>query len=245
MRVQRRANVLRAGVLGWGRLGCCGRRTSRSHLPGLPSQPALLILAARAPFDQPSRSALAAGCQAHAPPGPPSSLPRRRALADDVLGGYNVPKGSDIFISTWNLHRCVRVCLCVRFVPRLAAKRRRSPTPLPSWCAPWPRDPPRPPCAPAPPLPRRRSPDLWDEPEAFNPDRFPVDAPTPNETTHDFKYLPFGGGRRKCIGEGAAARRRTLQPACSEAARRHRSPGWPSQGVGSGDDGETVTHFNA
>ncbi|KAL4447666.1 hypothetical protein ABPG75_004885 [Micractinium tetrahymenae] len=81
-------------------------------------------------------------------PQPPVLI--RRALADDVLGGYNVPKGSDIFISTWNLHR---------------------------------------------------SPELWDEPEVFNPDRFPVDAPTPNETTHDFKYLPFGGGRRKCIGD--------------------------------------------
>ena len=35
---------------------------------------------------------------------PPTS-PFRRALDDDELGGYKVPKGSDIFISTWNLHR--------------------------------------------------------------------------------------------------------------------------------------------
>ncbi|PSC75082.1 cytochrome P450 superfamily [Micractinium conductrix] len=81
-------------------------------------------------------------------PQPPVLI--RRALADDVLGGYDVPAGSDIFISTWNLHR---------------------------------------------------SPELWDEPDHFNPDRFPVDGPTPNEQTHDFKYLPFGGGRRKCIGD--------------------------------------------
>lgn len=33
------------------------------------------------------------------------ACPCRRALDDDELGGYKVPKGSDIFISTWNLHR--------------------------------------------------------------------------------------------------------------------------------------------
>ncbi|KAI3429441.1 hypothetical protein D9Q98_005535 [Chlorella vulgaris] len=81
-------------------------------------------------------------------PQPPVLI--RRALADDELGGYRVPAGSDIFISVWNLHR---------------------------------------------------SPALWEEPDVFNPDRFPVESPPPNETTHDFKYLPFGGGRRKCIGD--------------------------------------------
>lgn len=45
------------------------------------------------------------------------------------------------------------------------------------------------------------SPELWDEPDAFKPERFPVDQPVPNEATHEFKYLPFGGGKRKCIGE--------------------------------------------
>ena len=45
-----------------------------------------------------------------------------------------------------------------------------------------------------------RLPGHWDEPDAFNPDRFSVDKPVPTETTEDFNYLPFGGGRRKCIG---------------------------------------------
>ena len=49
---------------------------------------------------------------------------------------------------------------------------------------------------------RCRNPDYWEDPDAFRPERFPLDAPMPNEITHDFKYLPFGGGKRKCIGEG-------------------------------------------
>ncbi|KAL6760138.1 cytochrome P450 [Haematococcus lacustris] len=47
-----------------------------------------------------------------------------------------------------------------------------------------------------------RSPALWEDPEAFRPERFgPLDGPTPNEVTTNFAYLPFGGGRRKCIGD--------------------------------------------
>jgi beta-ring hydroxylase len=45
------------------------------------------------------------------------------------------------------------------------------------------------------------SPDLWKDPEVFNPDRFPLDAPIPNEVTQDYAYLPFGGGKRKCVGD--------------------------------------------
>ena len=45
-----------------------------------------------------------------------------------------------------------------------------------------------------------RSPELWDRPQEFDPLRFPLDRPVPNEVTHDFAYLPFGGGKRKCIG---------------------------------------------
>ena len=45
-----------------------------------------------------------------------------------------------------------------------------------------------------------RSPAIWERPNDFDPDRFPVNGPTPTEVTHNFAYLPFGGGRRKCIG---------------------------------------------
>jgi len=82
-------------------------------------------------------------------PQPPVLI--RRALQDDKFGEIIVEKGSDIFISVWNLHR---------------------------------------------------SPKLWDEPDKFKPERFgPLDGPIPNEITTDFSYLPFGGGRRKCIGD--------------------------------------------
>jgi beta-ring hydroxylase len=46
-----------------------------------------------------------------------------------------------------------------------------------------------------------RNPRLWDKPEEFIPERFPVDGKTPDEYTEDFAYLPFGGGQRKCIGD--------------------------------------------
>lgn len=48
--------------------------------------------------------------------------------------------------------------------------------------------------------PLRRSPEYWTCPNDFDPDRFPLDAPVPNEITENFAYLPFGGGKRKCIG---------------------------------------------
>ena len=46
-----------------------------------------------------------------------------------------------------------------------------------------------------------RNPRLWEEPDKFNPDRFPVDEKMPNEQTENFAYLPFGGGQRKCVGD--------------------------------------------
>jgi cytochrome P450 len=45
-----------------------------------------------------------------------------------------------------------------------------------------------------------RSPRFWDQPEAFQPDRF---LPTAGSRPK-FAYFPFGGGPRQCIGAGVA-----------------------------------------
>lgn len=44
-------------------------------------------------------------------------------------------------------------------------------------------------------------PDLWSEPETFDPDRF---APTNRQQAHRLAYMPFGGGQRLCIGKHLA-----------------------------------------
>lgn len=47
-----------------------------------------------------------------------------------------------------------------------------------------------------------RSPAVWDNPHAFEPERFgPLDGPIPNEQNTSFKYIPFSGGQRKCVGD--------------------------------------------
>ncbi|KAK2994725.1 hypothetical protein RJ640_002531 [Escallonia rubra] len=46
-----------------------------------------------------------------------------------------------------------------------------------------------------------RSPKHWEDSDKFNPERWPLDGPNPNETNQNFSYLPFGGGPRKCVGD--------------------------------------------
>ncbi|GAQ79315.1 cytochrome P450 [Klebsormidium nitens] len=46
-----------------------------------------------------------------------------------------------------------------------------------------------------------RSPAIWDRPEDFVPERWPLDGPDPTETTENYSYIPFGGGPRKCLGD--------------------------------------------
>lgn len=118
-------------------------------------------------------------------PQPPILIRRALEAVDLPKGGaqaaVTIPKGGDVFISTWNLHR---------------------------------------------------SPQLWDQPDAWNPDRFlsptppcegvpgwggvsPLDPAStatlyPNETLSDFAFLPFGGGARKCIGDQFAVLEATV-----------------------------------
>lgn len=46
-----------------------------------------------------------------------------------------------------------------------------------------------------------RIPELFQDPEAFDPDRF---APPREEDKRDFAFIPFGGGRHKCMGNAFA-----------------------------------------
>ncbi|CAM8970656.1 unnamed protein product [Rhodiola kirilowii] len=42
---------------------------------------------------------------------------------------------------------------------------------------------------------------VWERAEEFIPDRFDLDGPIPNETNTDFRFIPFSGGPRKCVGD--------------------------------------------
>lgn len=44
-------------------------------------------------------------------------------------------------------------------------------------------------------------PNHWIDAEKFDPERWPLDGPNPNEVNQNFSYLPFGGGPRKCVGD--------------------------------------------
>jgi cytochrome P450 len=116
-------------------------------------------------------------------PEPPVLI--RRARMTDTLppggsglsGGIKLLRGTDMFISTWNLHR---------------------------------------------------SPELWEDPEKFDPTRWDrpfrnagvkgwegydpdkINGLYPNEQAADFAFLPFGGGQRKCVGDQFAMMEATV-----------------------------------
>ncbi|KAL4854527.1 Carotene epsilon-monooxygenase [Chlorella vulgaris] len=82
-------------------------------------------------------------------PHPPVLL-RRAIVEDELPGGFTVPRGQDVMISVYNIHR---------------------------------------------------SPAVWDRPEEFEPERFPLDGPVPSEQNTDYRFIPFSGGPRKCVGD--------------------------------------------
>ncbi|VAH17859.1 unnamed protein product [Triticum turgidum subsp. durum] len=46
-----------------------------------------------------------------------------------------------------------------------------------------------------------RSPEVWDRADEFIPERFDLEGPIPNESNTDFRFIPFSGGPRKCVGD--------------------------------------------
>jgi cytochrome P450 len=81
---------------------------------------------------------------------PPIWMYLRTAIEDDVIDGYRIRAGKNIYLSPFIAHRHL---------------------------------------------------DFWQNPEGFDPDRF---APEKTQGWHRFKYWPFGGGPRKCIGNNFA-----------------------------------------
>ena len=61
-----------------------------------------------------------------------------------------------------------------------------------------------------------RRPDLWENPEGFDPERF---APGHDDGRPRYAYFPFGGGPRQCIGQNFALMEATLVAA--SVARRY------------------------
>ena len=87
---------------------------------------------------------------------PPVWHVQRVANADDVIGGYRIPKGALVFVSIFSTHR---------------------------------------------------DPKVWPNPAGYDPRRWIGDAPKERPR---FAYLPFGGGRRMCVGQGFAVLNATL-----------------------------------
>ncbi|XP_028789984.1 carotene epsilon-monooxygenase, chloroplastic [Neltuma alba] len=52
--------------------------------------------------------------------------------------------------------------------------------------------------------------EVWERAEEFLPERFDLDGPVPNETNTDFRFIPFSGGPRKCVGDQFALLEATI-----------------------------------
>lgn len=42
---------------------------------------------------------------------------------------------------------------------------------------------------------------VWERADEFMPERFDLEGPVPNESNTDFRFIPFSGGPRKCVGD--------------------------------------------
>jgi carotenoid epsilon hydroxylase len=77
-----------------------------------------------------------------------------------------------------------------------------------------------------------RSPAVWgDDADDFVPERFgPLDAPVPNEQNTDYRFIPFSGGPRKCVGDQFAVMEAVV--ALAVVLRRYKVSLVPGQDIG-------------
>lgn len=78
---------------------------------------------------------------------PAAPFTGRRTVEDVEVAGYRIPAGSDVVLTTWNIHR---------------------------------------------------RPELWPDPERFDPTRFTDGS---DHSRHRYAWMPFGAGPRACIGQ--------------------------------------------
>ena len=75
-----------------------------------------------------------------------------------------------------------------------------------------------------------RNPNLWPEPERFDPERF---CPAAAAQRHRFAYLPFGGGPRICIGNSfALAEAQVIVAGIAQRYRVRLAPGRTVKPIG-------------
>ena len=116
-------------------------------------------------------------------PEPPVLI--RRARVEDTLPrggtdlkkGVKVLRGTDIFISTWNLHRSDELWENAEKYDPTRWERPFTNLGVKEW-------------------------------EGYNPEK--INGLYPNEIASDFAFLPFGGGKRKCIGDQFAMMEATV-----------------------------------
>lgn len=142
----------------------------------------------------------------------PAALIRLRPGPDPAspspTGGYTVPANQDVMISVYNIHRSPAGKPPA--VP--AGPLARRPAPRRSCQVGATLLPPHHPAAAGFPLLQgsasglanrctclrklgpgaaARPPAVWEDPDEFIPERFPLDGPVPNEQNTDYKYIPF------------------------------------------------------
>lgn len=127
----------------------------------------------------------------------PECMARAQAEVDTVLGSDASPTTLAQYQELRYVMRCVNESMRLYPHPPVLLRRALVPDTLPGGYA----------------VPQgqdvmisvyniHHSPAVWENAEAFDPLRFgPLDGPVPTEQNTDYRYIPFSGGPRKCVGD--------------------------------------------